>query len=81
MTYLLLILGLVLVVVGAEFLVEGSSSIARKAGLSEFVIGLTIVGIGTSTPEMVVSFSGAIKGISDVAVGNILGSNIFNVFN
>ncbi len=80
MTYLLLILGLVLVVVGAEFLVDGSSSIARKAGISEFVIGLTIVGIGTSTPEMVVSFSGAIKGISDVAVGNILGSNIFNVF-
>lgn len=80
MTYLLLILGLVFVVVGAEFLVDGSSSIARKAGLSEFVIGLTIVGIGTSTPEMVVSFSGAIKGISDVAVGNILGSNIFNVF-
>ncbi|MDD7454836.1 MAG: calcium/sodium antiporter [Bacteroidales bacterium] len=80
MTYLLLILGLVLVVVGAEFLVDGSSSIARKAGLSEFVIGLTIVGIGTSTPEMVVSFSGAIKGISDVAIGNILGSNIFNVF-
>ena len=80
MTYLLLILGLVLVVVGAEFLVDGSSSVARKAGLSEFVIGLTIVGIGTSTPEMVVSFSGAIKGISDVAVGNILGSNIFNVF-
>lgn len=80
MTYLLLFLGLVLVVLGAEFLVDGSSSIARKAGLSEFVIGLTIVGIGTSTPEMVVSFSGAIKGISDVAVGNILGSNIFNVF-
>jgi cation:H+ antiporter len=80
MTYLLLILGLLLVVGGAEFLVDGSSTIARKAGLSEFVIGLTIVGIGTSTPEMVVSFSGAIKGISDVSVGNIVGSNIFNVF-
>lgn len=69
-----------MVTLGANCLVDGSSSIARKAGLSEFVIGLTIVGIGTSTPEMVVSFTGAIKGVSDISVGNIVGSNIFNVF-
>lgn len=52
---LILLAGLALVVLGADWLVEGSSTIARKAGLSEFVIGLTIVGIGTSTPELVVS--------------------------
>ena len=55
---LILIAGLVLVVGGAEALVEGSSSVARKFGISEFVIGLTIVGMGTSAPEMVVSFIG-----------------------
>lgn len=63
---------------GANFLVDGASSIARKAGLSEFVIGMTIVGIGTSMPELVVCLTGAISGNSDVAVGNIVGSNIFN---
>lgn len=78
--FILLLGGLALVTLGANCLVDGSSSIARKAGLSEFVIGLTIVGIGTSTPEMVVSFTGAIKGVSDISVGNIVGSNIFNVF-
>ena len=57
---------------------DGSSSIARKFGLSEFVIGLTIVGIGTSTPEMVVSFLSSFKGNADMAIGNIVGSNIFN---
>ena len=57
---------------------DGSSSIARRFGLSEFVIGLTIVGIGTSTPEMVVSFFSAIQGKSDMAIGNVVGSNIFN---
>lgn len=75
---LLLILGLALIVFGADWLVDGASTIARKAGLSEFVIGLTIVGMGTSAPEMVVSFTGAAVGSSDIAIGNILGSNIFN---
>ena len=75
---LLLLLGLALVVVGSDILVDGSSSVARRLGVSEFVIGLTIVGMGTSAPEMVVSFIGAIKGSADIAVGNILGSNIFN---
>mgnify|MGYP006355396691 CR=1 FL=1 len=76
---ILLITGLALILWGANWLVDGSSSIARKTGLSEFVIGLTIVGIGTSTPEMVVSFISAFQGKSDMAVGNIIGSNIFNV--
>ena len=75
---LILLAGLALVVLGADWLVDGSSTIARKAGLSEFVIGLTIVGIGTSMPELVVSLAGALKGNADIAVGNIVGSNIFN---
>ena len=75
---LLLLLGLALVVFGADYLVEGASSVARKFGLSEFVIGLTIVGMGTSAPEMVVSFIGAFQGNADISVGNVIGSNIFN---
>ena len=74
----ILIVGLLLILFGANYLVDGSSSIARRFGLSEFVIGLTIVGIGTSTPEMVVSFLSAFKGNADMAIGNIVGSNIFN---
>ena len=74
----ILIAGLLLILLGANYLVDGSSSIARRFGLSEFVIGLTIVGIGTSTPEMVVSFLSAFQGKADMAIGNIVGSNIFN---
>ena len=77
---LILLSGLALIIFGADFLVRGSSSIARKAGVSEFVIGLTIVGMGTSAPELVVSVLGALKGNADIAVGNVVGSNIFNVF-
>ena len=73
-----LIGGLLLILLGANYLVDGSSSIARRFGLSEFIIGLTIVGIGTSTPEMVVSFLSAFNGNADMAIGNIVGSNIFN---
>ena len=79
MTVIWLLVGLGLIVLGADWLVEGASSIARKAGMSEFVIGLTIVGFGTSCPELVVSLTGALEGNADVAVGNVLGSNIFNV--
>ncbi len=75
---LLLVLGLVLVLKGADFLIDGASDMARKWGVSEFVIGLTIVALGTSAPEMVVSVISAVKGSSDMAVGNIIGSNIFN---
>lgn len=77
---LLLIVGLALVVLGADFLVDGASSIAKRFGVSDFVIGLTIVGMGTSAPEMVVSFIGALQGNGDIAIGNVVGSNIFNVF-
>lgn len=79
MNLILLLVGLGLVVLGADWLVNGASSIARRAGISEFVIGLTIVGFGTSCPELVVSLTGAIEGNSDISVGNVVGSNIFNV--
>lgn len=75
---LILLGGLFLILFGANWLVDGSSSIAKRFGISEFVIGLTIVGIGTSTPEMVVSFLSAFQGNADMAIGNIVGSNIFN---
>ena len=75
---LLLLLGLALIVFGADWLVDGSSAIARKAGISEFVIGLTIVGFGTSCPELVVSLTGALQGNADISVGNVVGSNVFN---
>ena len=79
MTIVWLLAGLGLIVLGADWLVEGASSIARQAGVSEFVIGLTIVGFGTSCPELVVSLTGALEGNADIAVGNVIGSNIFNV--
>ena len=75
---LLLLGGLALIVFGADWLVDGASGIARRFGLSEFVIGLTIVGMGTSAPEMVVSFIGAFQGNADIAIGNVVGSNIMN---
>ena len=75
---LILIAGLVLILLGANWLVDGASSIAKRLGLSEFIIGLTIVGIGTSAPEMVVSFLSAIQGKAEMAIGNVVGSNIFN---
>lgn len=79
-TILFLLLGLAMIVAGSNYLVDGASEIARRSGLSEFVIGLTIIGIGTSTPEMVVSFLSAFRGQADMAVGNIIGSNIFNTY-
>ena len=78
LTIVLLLAGLALIVFGADALVDGASSVARRFGLSEFVIGLTIVGMGTSAPEMVVSFIGAFHGNADIAIGNVVGSNIFN---
>ncbi len=75
---LFLLAGLGLIVLGANYLVDGASSVARRFGLSEFVIGLTIVGMGTSAPEMVVSFIGAFQGNADIAIGNVVGSNIMN---
>ena len=75
---LLLLAGLALVLIGAEAIVDGASGLARRWGMSEFIIGLTIVAIGTSAPEMVVSFISSAEHNSDLAVGNIIGSNIFN---
>lgn len=71
--------GLACLIAGAAFLVEGAIALARFAGLSETVIGLTIVAIGTSLPELVASLAAAVKGRADVAFGNIVGSNIYNI--
>lgn len=79
MEYLILILSLAGIVFGADFLVTGAVSIARKYHVSDFVIGAAIVGVGTSMPELVVSFLGAVNGNADVAIGNVVGSNIFNI--
>ena len=75
----LIIAGLVLLVVGSNFLVEGAVTLARALGISELVIGLTVVAVGTSLPELATSILAAIKGERDIAVGNIVGSNIFNL--
>ena len=80
MEYIILIVSLVGIVFGADYLVTGAVSIARKYKVSDFVIGAAIIGIGTSMPEMTVSFLGALNGNADVAIGNVVGSNIFNVF-
>ena len=75
-----IVLGLVGIVIGGDVSVEGAKEIARFFGLSEAIIGLTIVALGTSLPELVTSVIAARKGESDIAVGNVIGSNIFNVF-
>ncbi len=75
----LLIVGLVLLAIGADVLVRGGSSLARHLGLTPLVVGLTVVAFGTSAPEMVVSVGGAAMGRGDIAIGNVVGSNIFNV--
>ncbi len=79
-TYLLFVVGFVLLVYGANWLVDGAASIAGRYRISHLVIGLTIVALGTSAPELVVNLVASFKGTSDVALGNILGSNISNVF-
>lgn len=76
---LLVAVGLAMLYFGAEWLVRGSVSIAQKFKISQLVIGLTIVAFGTSTPELSVSISSAINGVSDVALGNVVGSNIANI--
>ncbi|WP_313279596.1 calcium/sodium antiporter [Stutzerimonas balearica] len=75
----LVIAGLVLLVTGSNFLVEGAVALARALGLSELVIGLTVIAIGTSLPELATSILAAIRGERDIAVGNIVGSNLFNL--
>lgn len=78
MNALYLICGFILIIIGAEGLTDGAASIAKRMRISSLVIGLTIVGFGTSTPELSVSVSSALKGSADIAIGNIVGSNIFN---
>ena len=77
--YALLIAGFVLLIKGADFLVAGASSIARRLNVSDLVIGLTVVAFGTSTPELLVNIISGIHGNTDIAIGNVLGSNIANV--
>ena len=79
MDYILLILGFVLLVKGADFFVDGSSSVAKILKIPAIVIGLTVVAFGTSMPELSVSVTAAIRGSNDLAVSNVLGSNIFNL--
>ena len=80
MEYLYFFLGLALLLLGANYLVDASVAIAQRAKISNFIIGLTIVGIGTSAPELFVSIQSALTGHGDIAMGNVLGSNIANVF-
>lgn len=79
LTFILFILGFYILVKGADALVEGSSSIAKRFNVSDIVIGLTIVAFGTSMPELFVNIFSSIKGNTDIAIGNILGSNIVNI--
>lgn len=77
--YVLLLAGFVLLIKGADYFVEASSSIARKLRVPSIIIGLTIVAFGTSAPELAVSMTASISGNNEIAVGNVLGSNIFNL--
>lgn len=79
MAYILLIVGFVLLVKGADFFVDGASSIAGKLKVPALIIGLTIVSMGTSLPEAAVSVSASLKGSNDISLGNVVGSNIFNL--
>lgn len=75
---LFLVMGLVLILVGANALTDGASSIARRFGISDLVVGLTVVAFGTSAPELVISIVSAINGSAELAIGNVVGSNLFN---
>jgi len=77
-TYILFVLGFAILILGAKFLVDGASSIGVKAGLSQLLIGLTIVALGTSLPELVINIFASMQGSSQLAIGNVLGSNIMN---
>lgn len=79
MDILFLVIGLAMLLAGANYLVESSVAIAKRAKLSDFVIGLTIVGIGTSSPELLISLSSALDGHGDISLGNVIGSNICNI--
>ncbi len=78
--YILLVIGFILLIKGANLLVDGASSVAKRLSISDLVIGLTVVAFGTSTPELFVNIFASIKGNTDIAIGNVLGSNIANIF-
>ena len=80
MNIFLLLVGLGLILAGASFLTDGAAALAQRFRVPEFIVGLTVVAVGTSTPELVVSVLSAVGGQSDMAVGNVVGSNLFNVF-
>lgn len=77
--YVLFVIGFVLLIKGADLLVDGASSIARRLNVSDLVIGLTVVAFGTSTPELFVNIIASVKGNTDIAIGNVIGSNISNL--
>ncbi len=79
LTLVLLVFGFVFLIKGADYLVQGASSLAKKLRVSDLIIGLTIVALGTSTPELVVNLLASFRGTTDLAIGNILGSNIANI--
>ncbi|MDH3829434.1 MAG: sodium:calcium antiporter, partial [Desulfobacterales bacterium] len=80
LTYILFAIGFVLLIKGADFLVDGAVSVARSLNVSDLAIGLTVVAFGTSTPELFVNLIASFRGNSDIAIGNVLGSNSANVF-
>ena len=79
MVYVMLLVGFVLLIKGADFFVEASSSVARMLRVPSIIIGLTIVAFGTSAPELAVSTTASLAGSNEIAVGNVIGSNIFNI--
>ena len=79
MLYLELIVGLIAIIVGANYMVDSAVVIAKRFRIPDIVIGMTLVALGTSAPEITVSFVGASKGLSDIAFGNVVGSNICNI--
>ena len=80
LVYIFFIIGFIFLIKGADFLVDGAASIARRLNISDLVIGLTVVSFGTSTPELFVNIIASVKGNTDIAIGNVVGSNIANVF-
>ncbi len=79
MVYILFVVGFVLLIKGADWLVNGSSSIAKKYGVSDMLVGLTVVSVGTSMPELIVNVVSSLNNNSDIAIGNVLGSNVANI--
>ena len=79
MSIILLIIGLLILIKAASIFVDGCSNVAKALKIPSIIVGLTIVALGTSTPEAVVSINASLKGMNDMALGNVIGSNIFNI--